>query len=134
MTWFSAHGVAGADGSSTDNAMVYRRRRLTGAAVCARLGIRRRFIRPGCPWTNGKAERLNRTLLTEYAYARPWTSQQTGSAAPWTSWFGATTLDEPTPPSAADHRSAGSPPDQQRLRSLTTSRCRALDQFLGAGR
>jgi transposase len=29
---------------------------------------------PGCPWTNGKAERFNRTLLNEWAYARAWTS------------------------------------------------------------
>lgn len=29
--------------------------------------LNRRFIRPGCPWTNGKAERFNRTLLTESA-------------------------------------------------------------------
>ena len=25
-------------------------------------------------WTNGKAERFNRTLLNEWAHARPWTS------------------------------------------------------------
>lgn len=29
---------------------------------------------PGCPWINGKAERFNRTLLTEFAYAQPWRS------------------------------------------------------------
>ena len=38
------------------------------------LATTRRFTKPGCPWTNGKAERFNRTLLTEWAYARPWTS------------------------------------------------------------
>ncbi|WP_431927971.1 integrase core domain-containing protein [Amycolatopsis tucumanensis] len=37
------------------------------------MGLRRRYIRPGCPWTNGKAERFHRTLLTEFAYAQPWT-------------------------------------------------------------
>lgn len=42
--------------------------------VCTAWGLRRRFIKPGCPWTNGKAERFNRTLLNEWAYARPWTS------------------------------------------------------------
>ena len=35
----------------------------------------------GCPWTNGKAERLNRTLLTEFAYARPWLSNTDRLAA-----------------------------------------------------
>jgi hypothetical protein len=43
-------------------------------ASCTALQIHRRFIKPGCPWTNGKAERFNRTLLTEWAYAQPWHS------------------------------------------------------------
>jgi transposase InsO family protein len=45
----------------TDNAKAYR---VGGnwAAVCAALQIKRRFIKPCCPWTNGKAERFNRTL------------------------------------------------------------------------
>ena len=71
-TWFHQHGIH-VERVLTDNAMAYRHGG-TWTAVCAGLGIRRRFIRPGCPWTNGKAERLNRTLLTEFAYARPWTS------------------------------------------------------------
>jgi transposase InsO family protein len=70
--WFHAHGVR-VQRVLTDNAKVYR---IGGnwAAVCTALGIRRRFTRPGCPWTNGKAERFNRTLQVEFAYARPWTS------------------------------------------------------------
>jgi transposase InsO family protein len=78
-TWFRSHGVT-VERVLTDNAMTYRQGR-TWAAVCVGLGIRRRFIKPGCPWTNGKAERLNRTLLTEFAYARPWTSNQQRLAA-----------------------------------------------------
>ena len=72
ITWFAAHGVRVLR-ILTDNAKVYR----IGShwqAVCVGLGLRRRFIKPGCPWTNGKAERLNRTLLTEFAYAQPWLS------------------------------------------------------------
>jgi len=42
-------------------------------AVCNALQIKRRYIKPHCPWTNGKAERFNRTLLTEWAYSRSWT-------------------------------------------------------------
>lgn len=64
----------------TDNAKVYR----VGGdwrAVCVALGIRRRFTKPGCPWTNGKAERFNRTILTEFAYARPWLSNTDRLAA-----------------------------------------------------
>ncbi|HTL23227.1 MAG TPA: integrase core domain-containing protein, partial [Mycobacteriales bacterium] len=56
----------------TDNAKSYRYGK-DWIAVCQALQIRRRFIKPGCPWTNGKAERFNRTLLTDWAYARPWT-------------------------------------------------------------
>ena len=40
----------------------------------AALGARHKFIRPHCPWQNGKAERLNRTLATEWAYRQPFTS------------------------------------------------------------
>jgi transposase InsO family protein len=78
-TWFHQQGIT-VERVLTDNAMAYRRGR-NWAAVCVALGIRRRFIKPGCPWTNGKAERLNRTLLTEFAYARPWTSNQQRLAA-----------------------------------------------------
>ncbi|TFC96400.1 transposase [Cryobacterium sinapicolor] len=30
----------------------------------AQLGAEQRFIKPHCPWTNGKVERVNRTLTT----------------------------------------------------------------------
>jgi transposase InsO family protein len=78
-TWFHQHGVH-IERVLTDNAWSYRRGR-NWTAVCVGLGIRRRFIKPGCPWTNGKAERLNRTLLNEFAYARPWTSNHQRLAA-----------------------------------------------------
>jgi transposase InsO family protein len=64
----------------TDNAQVYRRS-TDWAAVCQALQIKRRFIKPGCPWTNGKAERFNRTLLTDWAYAQPWTCNGQRTAA-----------------------------------------------------
>ncbi|MFD1236066.1 integrase core domain-containing protein, partial [Pseudonocardia benzenivorans] len=72
VAWFRARGVRVLR-ILTDNALVYRRGH-NWRAVCVALGLRRRFTRPGCPWTNGKAERFNRTLLTEFAYARPWLS------------------------------------------------------------
>ena len=78
-TWFHQRGVR-VERVLTDNALAYRRGR-TWRQVCVGLGIRRRFIRPRRPWTNGKAERLNRTLLTEFAYARPWTSNTERRAA-----------------------------------------------------
>ena len=64
----------------TDNAKTYRLSK-DWAAVCTALQIRRRFIKPGCPWTNGKAERFNRTLLTDWAYAQPWHSTTHRNAA-----------------------------------------------------
>ena len=72
VAWFRARGVTVLR-VLTDNAQVYRRGR-NWTAVCVALGLRRRFTKPGCPWTNGKAERFNRTLLAEFAYAQPWLS------------------------------------------------------------
>jgi len=72
MTWFAALGVPVRE-ILTDNAMVYRRGS-DWATACLAWSLKRRFTKPGCPWTNGKAERFNRTLLNEWAYARPWTS------------------------------------------------------------
>ncbi|WP_460605523.1 IS481 family transposase [Jatrophihabitans fulvus] len=74
LAWFAAHGITVVR-VLTDNALVYRHGTEWGA-VCTAWQLRRRFTKPGCPWTNGKAERFNRTLLQEWAYARPWTSNQ----------------------------------------------------------
>jgi transposase InsO family protein len=43
------------------------------------------FTRPYRPATNGKVERFNRTLLTEWAYAQPWHSDghRTRGLARW---------------------------------------------------
>lgn len=71
--WFhDQHGVT-VRRVLTDNAKSYR----VGtdwAVVCSALQLRRRFTKPGCPWTNGKAERFNRTLQNRWAYRTPWTS------------------------------------------------------------
>lgn len=72
IAWFSGQGIR-VRRVLTDNALVYRHGTNWGW-VCTAWSLRRRFIKPGCPWTNGKAERFNRTLLTEWAYARAWTS------------------------------------------------------------
>ena len=56
----------------TDNAKNYLTSR-DWITVCNALQIKRRYIKPHCPWTNGKAERFNRSLLTEWAYSRSWT-------------------------------------------------------------
>ena len=72
LAWFAAKGIT-VRRVLTDNAMVYRHGGDWGW-VCTAWQLKRRFTKPHCPWTNGKAERFNRTLLTEWAYARAWTS------------------------------------------------------------
>lgn len=64
----------------SDNAFAYRKSRAFHQTA-ADLGISQRFIRPHCPWTNGKVERLNRTLATEWAYSRIWSSNADRAAA-----------------------------------------------------
>jgi transposase InsO family protein len=64
----------------TDNAFAYRHSNAFKSAL-ADNGITQKFIKPHCPWTNGKVERLNRTLATEWAYSRPFASNEDRAAA-----------------------------------------------------
>ncbi|AYG03271.1 IS481 family transposase [Gryllotalpicola protaetiae] len=84
LDYLAACGITKVQRLMTDNALAYRR----SAAVrelCARRGITQKFIKPHCPWQNGKVERLNRTLQTEWAYRRPYDSNEARAAAlaPW---------------------------------------------------
>ena len=82
IAYFAAHGISRIERLITDNAWAYRYSLRT---LCAEQGITQKFIRPHCPWQNGKVERLNRTLATEWAYRQPFTSndQRTDALAPW---------------------------------------------------
>jgi transposase InsO family protein len=64
--------------------LAYRNSTAFRAAVTA-LGARQKFIRPHCPWQNGKVERFNRTLADEWAYRQVFTSNADRTAAlqPW---------------------------------------------------
>jgi len=64
----------------SDNAFAYRNSTAFRGVIDAH-GITQKFIRPHCPWTNGKVERLNRTLATEWAYAQAFTSNAQRRAA-----------------------------------------------------
>ena len=79
-TFFAAREVA-VERVLTDNGGCYRARAFAealGTVVHSR-------TRPYQPATNGKVERFNRTLLAEWAYARPWTSdgQRTRALTRW---------------------------------------------------
>jgi transposase InsO family protein len=72
--WFTARGVT-VQRVMTDNALNYRRSRAFLQALSDR-HIRHLRTRPYRPQTNGKAERWNRTLAEEWAYDRPYTTNQ----------------------------------------------------------
>jgi transposase InsO family protein len=67
----------------TDNGSCYR-----SHAFAAALGenVKHRRTRPYRPQTNGKVERFNRTLATEWAYARTFTSDE-ARAATYDTWL-----------------------------------------------
>ncbi len=83
-SFFAAHGIPRIERVITDNHFSYRRSSRV-AQVIAELGATHKFIRPHCPWQNGKVERFNRTLATEWAYRQVFTSndERTAALAPW---------------------------------------------------
>ncbi|HEY9305956.1 MAG TPA: IS481 family transposase [Mycobacterium sp.] len=81
--YFHAHGISRIDRVMTDNAWAYRWS--IRDIVCTDLHARQIFIKPHCPWQNGKVERFNRTLQTEWAYRQAFTSNadRATALAPW---------------------------------------------------
>lgn len=82
IAYFAARGITRIERLMTDNAWACR---WSLREVCAAHQIKQKFIRPHCPWQNGKVERLNRTLATEWAYRRAYTSnaERRAALAPW---------------------------------------------------
>jgi transposase InsO family protein len=82
IDYFAAHGITSIEQLMTDNAWAYR---FSLRELCSAHAIKQVFIRPHCPWQNGKVERLNRTLLSEWAYRRIFLTNDERSAAlaPW---------------------------------------------------
>lgn len=80
--YFALHGIDRIERIMTDNAWAYR---YSLREVVAHLGARQVFIKPHCPWQNGKVERLNRTLQTEWAYRQAFTNNndRANALAPW---------------------------------------------------
>lgn len=79
-SWFAHHGVS-IERVLTDNGSCYR----SDAFRQALAGTTHTFTRPRRPQTNGKVERLNRTLLEEWAYVRVYRSdaQRTQALQRW---------------------------------------------------
>jgi transposase InsO family protein len=80
--YFADCGIEKIERVMTDNAWAYRH---SLRAVVAALGARQVFIRPHCPWQNGKVERFNRTLADEWAYRQVFTTndERAAALAPW---------------------------------------------------
>ena len=87
-TFFSSMGITRIERVMSDNAFNYR---LSAdfRATLRGLGARHILIRPHCPWQNGKVERLNRTLLREWAYARVFRSnaERAGCLPDWLDYY-----------------------------------------------
>lgn len=71
--YFAAHGITRIERVMTDNAFAYK---FSIGDVVAALGAKQVFIKPHCPWQNGKVERFNRTLAAEWAYRQEFSSNQ----------------------------------------------------------
>jgi transposase InsO family protein len=81
--YFASHGITRIERVISDNAFAYRHSAAFQAAI-GNLGARQKFIKPHCPWQNGKVERFNRTLAAEWAYREPFVSNQARADAPCT--------------------------------------------------
>ncbi|MGY4394629.1 transposase InsO family protein [Streptomyces sp. TE12347] len=85
-TWFASLGIT-VERVLTDNAWAYSKN--TWRNTCRDLGISPRRTRPWRPQTNGKVERFHRTLLEEWAYQQPYTSDHERMEAftDWLHWY-----------------------------------------------
>jgi len=107
--FFVRHGVV-VERMMTANAFSYRHGTSSKQLLTDR-GVRHIFIKPHCPWTNGKVERFNRTLQAEWGIPAPLDQQQATPTRPGTL---APALQHPTPP----HRPAGPSTDQPSVDDL----------------
>ena len=57
--------------------------------ILTAIGAQHLTIKPHCPWQNGKVERFNRTLQTEWAYHQVFTSNtdRARALAPWLEFY-----------------------------------------------
>lgn len=78
--YFAAAGIGRIEAVMTDNHWSYTKSSDFSQAL-ADIGAKHVRIRPHCPWQNGKVERYNRTLQTEWAYRQVFDSNHQRSHA-----------------------------------------------------
>jgi transposase InsO family protein len=85
--FFLSHGISIRE-IITDNARNYTLSYDFKEAVAA-VGARHLTIRAHCPWQNGKVERFNRTIQTEWAYREVFTTNDARAQAldPWLDYY-----------------------------------------------
>ena len=82
--YFATFGIGRIERVMTDNHMSYKLSHDVRDTLLD-LGARHVFIKAHCPWQNGKVERFNRTLQTEWAYRQVFLTNdaRTEALAPW---------------------------------------------------
>jgi transposase len=82
--YFASHGITRIERIMTDNHFSYAKSHDVRDAL-ATLGAKHKFIKPHCPWQNGKVERFNRTLQVEWAYRQVFltNADRAAALAPW---------------------------------------------------
>ena len=82
--YFAGFGITRIERVMTDNHWSYRKSTDVADALKT-LAAKHTFIKPHCPWQNGKVERFNRTLQVEWAYRQVFFSNadRAEALAPW---------------------------------------------------
>jgi transposase InsO family protein len=85
---FTTRGIPRIEEVITDNHMSYKLSYDVRDAIAV-LGAKHLFIKPHCPWQNGKVERFNRTLAIEWAYRQPFINNaaRTAALATWLEYY-----------------------------------------------
>jgi transposase InsO family protein len=82
--YFADHGISRIERVMTDNHFSYVKSTDVRVAIAV-LGATHKRIKAHCPWQNGKVERFNRTLQTEWAYRQVFLTNDARSSdlSPW---------------------------------------------------
>jgi transposase InsO family protein len=103
LAFYRRHGIT-VERVMTDNGGAYRS--AVHAPACRALGVRHLRTRAYRPQTNGKAERLIRTMLAGWAYGAIYGTSRERTAA-LDGWLYRYNHHRPQKPSAASHPSRG---------------------------